>query len=168
MSNILITAIGSFSADIVINSLQNEEHKVIGCDIYNEKWVANSLFVDKFYQSPLATNQSDYIEFVKEVCRKESVEYIIPLTDVEVDAINSNREVFEELKITVCLSNKNTIDICRDKYLLYECLNKQKLEYLIPTERLRKENTNNIQFPIVVKPVDGRSSQGYQWFHSVK
>ena len=81
MSNILVTAIGSFSADIVINNLMNEGHKIIGCDIYDKEWVANSLFVDQFYQSPLASKQSDYIEFILNVCRIEHVEYIIPLTD---------------------------------------------------------------------------------------
>ena len=53
--NILLTAIGSFSADCVVTSLKKMGHKVIGCDIYKREWVANSVIVDKFYQAPYCT-----------------------------------------------------------------------------------------------------------------
>ena len=33
-NNILVTAIGSFSADCVITNLIENDYKVIGCDIY--------------------------------------------------------------------------------------------------------------------------------------
>jgi carbamoyl-phosphate synthase large subunit len=37
---ILVTAIGSFSADCVISSLKCNGHYVVGCDIYNGMWHA--------------------------------------------------------------------------------------------------------------------------------
>lgn len=167
MSNILVTAIGSFSADIVINNLKNDGHRIVGCDIYNKEWVANSLFVNQFYQSPLTIEQNEYIEFMVDVCKKENVEYIIPLTDVEVDVINRFRVQFEKMNVIVCLSDKSTIDMCRNKYTLYECLKSQNVDCLIPTKKLTDELNTNIKFPIVVKPLDGRSSQGLEYFDEI-
>ena len=43
MPNILITAIGSFSADIVIKKLHQNECFVVGTDIYPREWIAKKL-----------------------------------------------------------------------------------------------------------------------------
>ena len=44
----LVTAIGSFAADAVIKTLREMGYRVIGSDIYEKEWVANSLEVDVF------------------------------------------------------------------------------------------------------------------------
>lgn len=61
--NILVTAIGSFSADCVINSLRNAGHTVVGCDIYPSEWHAVSKDCNWVYQAPFATKESEYIQF---------------------------------------------------------------------------------------------------------
>jgi len=163
MSNILVTAIGSFSADVVIRCLKNNNHKVIGCDIYKREWVANSVIVDKFYQAPYATNSLEYINFIKKICVEESINYIMPLTDVEVDVYNENRKWFEENKIVVCFSSKETINICRNKKLLEEKLSIAKDVNVIPTYYANDEKIYNLDFPLVFKPYNGRSSQGLEY-----
>lgn len=168
MSNILVTAIGSFSADIVICNLKSQEHRIVGSDINNKEWIANSLCVDQFYQSPLAADKKKYIEFIINVCKIESIDYIIPLTDVEVDVINEFRDLLRKMNVIVCLSDKATIDICRDKYSLYKCLKSQNVDCLIRTELLSCKLENNIEFPIVVKPINGRSSQGLMYFDDIE
>lgn len=161
MSNILITAIGSFSANVVINNLHESGNRIIGCDIYESEWVANSLIVDKFYQSPYASNREEYVEFVKLLCKKEQIEYIIPLTDVEIDTINANRNEFTD--VTLCISEKETVDICRNKYLLFKYLKKRDIKCLISTQLLKEIKIEEQNYPVVVKPYDGRSSQGLNY-----
>lgn len=73
MNNVLVTAIGSFSADIVIKNLRESGNKIIGCDIYPADWVANSLFVDRFYQSPYATDETAYIDYLSRLCMEENI-----------------------------------------------------------------------------------------------
>lgn len=164
MKRILVTAIGSFSADVVIRNLKNTGYCVVGCDIYKEEWIANSLDVYKFYQSPYATQQQKYIDFIKDVCAKESIEYVVPLTDVEVDVLNKNRNQLEN--ITICISDQQTISVCRDKYNLYIYLKEKGIDYLIPTVLLDDIDANYIEVPGVIKPRDGRSSQGLHYINS--
>lgn len=161
MSNILVTAIGSFSADIVIKNLRKAGHRIIGCDIYPEPWIANSLDVDVFYQSPYASEKEKYIGFIKNVCECEMVEYLIPLTDVEVDTLNQYRGCLENL--VICMASEKTVNICRNKYVLYNYLKKDNLECLIPTKMLSEVEVKEQNYPVVVKPLDGRSSQGLKF-----
>lgn len=166
MSNILVTAIGSFSADVVIRSLHEMGHRIIGCDIYEKEWIANSLIADVFYQSPYASEEGAYIHFISSLCEEEKIDYIMPLTDVEVDVFNKNRDVFEDT--IICISKKGTVDICRDKYRLYEYLKNHGTECLISTRLLDRKAAENMEFPAVIKPRDGRSSQGLNYVKDEK
>ena len=84
---ILVTAIGSFSAAVVVRKYKEEGFRVIGCDIYPAEWIATSTEVDRFYQAPLAADSQKFGAFLEKVCRENEVDYLIPLTDVEVDAV---------------------------------------------------------------------------------
>lgn len=168
MKRILITAIGSFSADAVINNLKRADCYVVGCDIYPRELVANMLDVESFYQAPLAINEEAYLKFICEICETEMIEYIIPLTDVEVDILSASRELFLEKNIILCISDEASIKVCRNKYLLYQFLNKYENVQLIPTRLLTEINVGESQFPVVVKPYNGRSSQGLQYINDVK
>lgn len=166
MKRVLVTAIGSFSADAVIQYLKQEGCMVIGCDIYPGEWVANALDVDRFYQAPLASDQEKYLNFLDAICAKEKINYLIPLTDVEVDILNMNRERFEAKEIILCISGENCIRLCRNKYLLYHHLKQYGGIQLISTELLEKQDCEKIDYPVIVKPYDGRSSQGLQYIRN--
>ena len=119
---ILVTAIGSFSAVTVIESLKKEGHRVIGCDIYPAEWVANSKIVDEFYKAPYATDRPAYMEFISEVCKKEDVAYVMPLTDVEIDLFRSWETAAEDTGAVICMSERKMLDIIRNKKALEEYL----------------------------------------------
>ncbi|MEI3187480.1 MAG: hypothetical protein V8S27_06305 [Lachnospiraceae bacterium] len=124
----LVTAIGSFSAREVIAGCRREGMRIIGCDIYPAEWVADSADVDVCYRAPYATDETAYRAFLAEVCEKEHVDFVLPLTDVEVDVLQKWRmesmdatkesEVtaeFAPLHAVLCMSGVETIRLCRDK-----------------------------------------------------
>ena len=154
---ILVTAIGSFSAQAVIDSLHDMGCRVVGCDIYPKEWVANTQLVDVFYQAPLACDRDQYYEMIRRVVQDEHVDFIFPLTDLEVDALNTVRD---SLGATLCLASSETLSICRDKYRTYGFLREFVPDLVIPTERLADCDMHALQYPVVCKPVDGRSSCG--------
>lgn len=166
MDTILVTAIGSFSSSEVISKLKGAGYRVIGCDIYDRKWLANSNEVDNFYQAPYANKKDDYIKFVLQVCEKEKVKYVIPLTDIEVDVLNSYRREFEARGLIVCISSFETINICRDKLETYHFLRNRGVNCLIRTELLKDVDENVFAFPLVIKPYNGRSSEGLHFVES--
>lgn len=69
--NILVTAIGSFSADCVIGNLKKAGHRVIGCEIYPSTWHAASKDCDRFYQVPFSTDEDEYVSSLLNICAKE-------------------------------------------------------------------------------------------------
>lgn len=90
----LVTAIGSFSADAVIRTLRQDGWRIIGTDIYEADWVAASSWWTP-YRAPYASEEEKYIDFIRNICAREQVSRILPLIDVEVDALNRHRSEIE-------------------------------------------------------------------------
>lgn len=149
--NILITAIGSMSAECVIKQLKTQLHTIIGIDIYPEDWHIESKLCDYFYQVPYATDK-EYCSRLLDICEKHNIDFIIPLTDLEIDVLSKCRNLF---KTIFCMPDNNIIATVRNKYNLYK-----KFENNIPLikTKLLSEYTeyNN---DIIIKPIMGRSSQ---------
>ena len=116
MKNVLITAIGSFSADIAIKTCKEElGYRVIGCDIYPMEWIAQSLDVDVFYQAPYAVDEENYMDFITRLIKEEEINFILPSTDVEVDVLTKYRDLVKNAGATLCISGAKTIERCRNK-----------------------------------------------------
>lgn len=156
---ILITAIGSFSADCVINTLKTNGHKVVGCDIYPATWHAVSKDCDIVYQAPFATKENDYVSFLLDICKKEHVDCIFPLTDLEIDVINRHRKEFNDANISVFIQSEACLNIARDKYIMF-CLFKNDELVNVPFSVCSEELKPNFPVPAIAKPINGRSSEG--------
>lgn len=166
MKTALITSTGSVAADIVLKSLKRMGFRVIGCNIYPREWIVESCEVDVFYQSPPVSETERYLTFVKELCIKEKVEFILPMIDYEIDALNKNRQWFENQKITLCMSPRKALNIIRDKKKLADFIDEKCPETLsIPTQIMSEISKLNLDFPIVCKPINGRSSQGLKYVY---
>lgn len=156
--NVLLTAIGSMSALCAINNLHKAEHKVIGCDIYPKEWHYEASVCDVFRQAPYATSD-EYIPFLIRLAKENNVDYIFPLTDLEIDVINKNRELFENEGITICMSSKKTLSVVRDKLALYEIFKDDDNVLSVPTFTFT-DDLSMLEYPCVAKPRGGRSSEG--------
>lgn len=155
----LITAIGSMSAECAIKELKKAGHFVVGCDIYPGEWHYETKICDVFIQSPYATKENEYIQFLLTVCRQYGLNGIIPLTDLEIDVINRHRDAFDEAGIVLCMQGKDVLSIVRDKYALYS---KFILDDNVPSVKtsLLKDIPEDFPFPCIAKPYNGRSSEG--------
>ncbi len=154
--NVLITAIGSFSSDVAIKNCRKLGMHVVGCDIYPMEWVVQSLDVDTFYQIAKAVDEDEYINQLLDIIKNEEIDLLLPSTDAEIDVLNTHREEIKQSGATLCISSPKTIEICRDKMKFAEKMGK----YAIKSKLIADEPDPD--FPVVVKPVKGRSSQGMQ------
>lgn len=164
MKTILVTAIGSFSADAVIQTYKREGYRVVGCDIYPARWVVSSQDVEVFYQAPYATRKEEYTAFLKRVCMEEHVDYVVPLTDAEVDVFTELKP--DELGAGVCISGRDATRLCRDKYKMEQFLKPLGICETIPGKLLSEADIRTLTYPVVVKPCSGRSSQGLRMVES--
>jgi carbamoyl-phosphate synthase large subunit len=157
----LVTAIGSFSADAVIASLKRSHvSRVIGCDIHPASWIPTSPSVDAFYQVPLASDAALYIDALTDIIRKETVDYIIPLTDPEIDCLSMHRLSIEQHGAKLCIAPDKAVAICRDKLALYEFFKTSPNIRVIPTFEAAQWSPSLCPLPIIAKPRNGRSSEG--------
>lgn len=165
----LVTAIGSYSADIVIKNLKRIGFRVIGIDIFAREWIADSLNVSEFYQVPKVAEKEEYLEAIDNICSNENITHILPLTDIEVDFFNEYRNYYEAKNICVCISPTTTLEICRDKKKQQEFIDKNVPEInAIPTQRVHIGMEPPFNFPMVCKPYDGRSSQGLRYVYTLE
>lgn len=157
--NILITALGSMSAEHVITVLRRNQHRVIGCDIYPAHWIYSSRLVDSFCQVPRATDEQNYIEAINSLCLTHQIDIIIPLTDVEIDVLSKHRDALC-IPHSSGLMSANAIRLSRDKLLLNEHFESTASVMTIPTERLDRYQAGRWIPPFISKPRNGRSSEG--------
>ena len=155
----LITAIGSMSAECVIKRLKAEGHFVVGCDIYPGEWHYETKLCDAFVQVPFATSENEYIHSIINICVKYALEYIIPLTDLEIDVINMHREKIEGKNIVLCMQSALVLNIARDKYKLSTTFLNDEFVPSVKTYLLTNIPDDFI-FPCIAKPYNGRSSEG--------
>lgn len=154
--NLLLTAIGSFSCDVTIRNCHRLGMRVVGCDIYPMEWIAQSLDVDVFYQVAKAVDEENYISQILDIIRQEEIDLLLPSTDAEVDVLNKHRDELKEAGAKLCISGARTISTCRDKMKFAETVGKYAIRSRLVCEEPDPE------FPVVTKPVNGRSSIGMQ------
>lgn len=160
MKTILLTAVGSASAASVNQRLQAAGHRVVGCDIYPQAWNCVSNEVNAFFQAVLTTDRAAYIAQMEEAVKREHVDFLIPLTDVEVDVLCREKVRFAALGCTVCTPDEAVAQLCRNKLDMAKMLSERGVCRTIPTRSPYGWEPEESDFPIMLKPLNGRSSQG--------
>jgi carbamoyl-phosphate synthase large subunit len=166
--NVLLTAIGSMSAESVISSLREVDNiKIVGCDIYAQNWIPTSQNVDIFYQVPKAF-EKEYIPTIKKICKNHKVDFVFPLSDPEVDVLVEEIDLFKRIKTRICVSDKHAIQICRNKLLLHKFFRASKVVKTIPTFNHEELYEDLFKSPVMAKRVNGRSSEGIRILSTIE
>lgn len=148
------------SAPFVIETLKKEGHKVYGTDIYPKDWIATAGEVEKFFQVPKVADNEEVFTFFLEICIENNIEFIIILTDLEIDYFVPFKEEFLKHKIILCCADKEQINSCRSKLNIFNIFKEVAEVKIIPTFSAETLNIDFITFPIICKPDKGRSSEG--------
>jgi carbamoyl-phosphate synthase large subunit len=159
--NALITAIGSMSADAVIRSLRRlASVRIIGTNITPQTWIHAGQLVDIFYQVECGTDPG-YRARIESICAKEDIDLVIPLTDTEVDALTHVRDDLLKAGAILAAPDRRTISIARDKLKLHDCFRDDSVVRPIPSFDASALDAASMRFPLIAKPRDGRSSEGF-------
>lgn len=162
--NILVTSIGSMSAQCVISSLRRLGHFVVGTDIYPENWHSESKLCNKFFQIPLC-KEYDYVPTLLNIISENDISLVIPLTDVEIDVLNEKRACFDDIGVILCMPSPDIIEIVRDKYNLYNYFKQDDCIHM-PQTYLNIGIDVPKKFPLLAKIRNGRSSEGLFWINT--
>ncbi|PJI09840.1 MULTISPECIES: ATP-grasp domain-containing protein [Clostridium] len=148
--NILLTAVGKRVQ--LIKHLKKTSN-VFGTDI--SMLAPAACFVDGFYIVPKCSEKNYVNELIK-ICKKESIDMLIPLYEREFELLCEYREEFEKVNTILLLSNKNVIKVCNDKWETYKFFNENEIK--TPKSFSIKEKPYDVRFPLIIKPRDGMGS----------
>ena len=113
-------------------------------------------FSDKFYPVPLS-GSPEYIPSIKEVCRKEDINLLIPTIDEELPLFGSCKGDFEKAGVRIPVSDHDVGEICNDKYKTYLFFKENSLP--IATTYLPDEVRKiRPKLPLFIKPRIGRGA----------
>jgi carbamoyl-phosphate synthase large subunit len=137
------------------------EARVLATDARPELSSACQL-ADASFTVPLCASDA-FIPAVREICRRERVDLLVPTIDLELAAFARERESFATTGTDVWVSDSEVIGIARNKRetsRFFERAGCRTPRTAMLGEVLADPST--WQFPVVVKPLAGSSSEGFQ------
>ena len=166
--NILVTAIGTMAATSIVQELKRNLSyiKIIGADTNAKDQIVTSREVDEFYQFPSCVEDTEYyMKFLIDFCDTHNVKYIFSTIDEEVYGLTQKEKLFQSMGIKLCIPDVNTVRTCHFKNIFSKWVEKNIPEIVI-REYQDIALIPNRDFPIFVKPVEGRASNGCEILHT--
>ncbi len=158
--NILILSVGSRNKIIqyFVKTL-NGTGKVVATDMNN---LAPAIYeADKYYIVPRVTD-SQYIDVLLEICKKEEINGVLSLIDPELSLLAKNEKLFEAMGVRIIGSSYELCEMSLDKYQMFLWLNEHGYKcaksYMKKEEFYEDIKNDKIKYPVFVKPAKGSAS----------
>lgn len=119
------------------------------------------LYADKTVITPLIYDEN-YIPFLLDYCKSNSIDAIISLFDVDLMVLAQNKELFAQAGVRVLVADEKAVDICNDKWHTYEFCVKNKIN--VPRTYINLQSVfediekGTLSFPLYIKPRWGMGS----------
>lgn len=121
------------------------------------------LMADKYVITPNIYDDN-YIDFVINYCKENSIKAVIPLFDIDLQVLSNNRDKFTSNGIFLIVSNPEIIKICNDKWVTFNFLSnlgiKTPKTYIDTNSLTNDLNAKLVKYPIIIKPRWGMGSIG--------
>lgn len=118
---------------------------------------------DKFVLTPLIYDDH-YIDFLLEYCLKHRISVVVPLFDIDLPILARSKQKFVDNQIILVVSDFDFIQTCNDKWLTYRFLSANGFStpttFLSLDDALQAVNSNDVRFPLIIKPRWGMGSIG--------
>jgi carbamoyl-phosphate synthase large subunit len=156
---ILVTAVGGDIGQSAIKCLRDSDFNphISGCD--KNPYAAGRADVDRFILAPPVIEAEGYLEFLRRTIEDEDIDYVFPLSDIEIVFFNRHRELFKESRATFIVNPPYLIDTFMDKYRTVQFF--QANDIAFPKTWLPEQYDNQLGFPLVLKKRVGRGGRGF-------
>ncbi len=118
-------------------------------------------YADKSFISPLIYDDN-YIPFLLDYCKKNRIDILISLFDIDLLILARHKKEFEEIGTRVIVSDEEYVSICNDKWKTYLFLKENGFNvpktYLSIGEVMGAIDAGILKYPIIVKPRFGCGS----------
>ena len=124
--------------------------------------LAPSLYIaDKYFVVP-KIKEEGYLDVILNICKENDIKAVLSLIDPELSMIAANKKAFLDIGVTPIISDSDAIEICFNKYMMYEFLTKNEFKaiksYIDKDEFYKDVESGIIDYPVFVKPIKGSAS----------
>jgi len=170
MPNILFTCAGRRTYLLKYFKKQlGDDGKVIGADM---QLSAPALSAADVKEQVPAVYADDYIDCIIDICKRNKVDAIICLNDLELPILAAYKARFEAIGVLPIVSKQEVIDICFDKYLTAKYVESIGLKtpktFTNLDEAKAALSAGNLKFPLVLKPRWGSGSIGIEFVNDME
>ncbi len=158
--NVLVTGAGGGVGQGVIKSLKmikDMDIKIVAADMSE---LATGLYAADAAYLVDRCDSDEYLETLSKIFKKESIDFYIPGTDVELKFCAINKQlIMDEFNVHTIISSIEVIDISDNKYKTSSFLKGHGFNYP-KTDYLKDVDIKSIEYPAIVKPSVGCRSIG--------
>lgn len=148
---VLVTGIGGNVGQGILRNIQSYKYEITLIGTNTEAVSGGNHLCDKSYTVPFSSS-SDYVSTMEQICKKESVDLIIPSTDFETYFLAASADRLPP----VAGSDSKIAKIFLNKYQTWLEFNKSS----IPFANTSLPSQYNNEFgEIILKPAEGRGSR---------
>lgn len=116
---------------------------------------------DKYFVVP-RIEDDNYIETIISICKKHNIKAVFSLIDPEIHILAKYKKDFLEIGTLPIIPNLSIVDMCFDKYKMYQFLIKNNIKtirsYIDKGKFYRDVDLGLINYPVFIKPIKGSSS----------
>lgn len=118
-------------------------------------------YADEKVISPLIYDEA-YIPFLLGYCKKNFIDLLIPLFDIDLLVLAKHKKQFEKIGTKIIVSDLKIVEACNDKWKTYNFLKNNGFHtpktFIDINDVISKISIGKLQFPIIVKPRYGCGS----------
>lgn len=107
-------------------------------------------------------NEELYVKLLMETCLENNINAVLPIIDPEIYILSKYVDEFRNKGITVVVSDRRVLDICFNKLMMNDFLNEIGIAYPKTYTSIKEFESDyyheQIQFPIIIKPILGSGS----------
>ncbi len=157
---VVIMSAGAGPAIAVIKALKRQKEipvEIIAVDM--DRTAAGLYLADDFVIVP-PVDEDRFIDFMIGVCKRRSVDFLVPIFDIETPVFAKHRDLFkEEASVEVLVNDYDVISVCNEKKKTYNyCLENAVLAPRIFSHE--ELESGRVLFPLIRKPNFGIGSKG--------
>lgn len=159
--NILFTSAGR--RGYLVSFFRDMEYEKNKLFVANSEVCAAMASGDERVITPLIYSDN-YIPFLISYCKEKSIDMIISLFDIDLLILARHRKEFEDIGVTVMVSDERVIEICNDKWRTYLFAKENNIN--VPRTFISLEDIQDairrkeVQYPVIIKPRWGMGSIG--------
>ncbi len=118
-------------------------------------------YADKAVISPMIYDEG-YIPFLIDYCKKNNINVVLSLFDIDLLVLAKAKEQFEEIGTKLIVSDESFVSVCNDKWMTYQFLTQHSFgaprTYIHFEDAADALSRGEISYPVVVKARFGMGS----------